>query len=48
MNYILIEEKAWQELKTFTNQMIAKMRLLEHRINPIEKEGWINNEAVCK
>lgn len=39
MNYILIEEKAWQEIKTFAERMAEKVRLLERHFNPIDNAG---------
>lgn len=48
MSYILIEEKAWLELRRLAEIMTAKVRLLERHFYPIDKEGWIDNTAVCK
>lgn len=48
MSYILIEEKAWLELRTLAERMTAKVRLLERHFYPVDNEGWIDKAAVCK
>ena len=48
MKYLLIEEKAWQELQAKGRGAIEKVRLLERHFNLTEKGGWMDNADVCK
>lgn len=48
MNYLLIEERAWQELQAKGRWAIEKIRLLERHFNLIDKGGWLDNADVCE
>ena len=39
MNYLLIEEKAWDELLAQVRRTTEKVRLLEHHLTPAPESG---------
>lgn len=47
MKYLLIEEKAWQELQAKGRRAIDKIRLLERHFNLVEGGDWLDNTDVC-
>lgn len=48
MKYLLIEERAWQELQAKGKRAIEKIRLLERHFNLTDDGGWLDNADVCK
>lgn len=47
MKYLLIEEKAWQELQAKGRWAIDKIRLLERHFNLADNGEWLDNTDVC-
>ncbi|WP_410518224.1 helix-turn-helix domain-containing protein [Alistipes finegoldii] len=47
MKYLLIEEKAWQELLAKGSRAIDKIRLLERHFNLTDNGEWLDNTDVC-
>lgn len=47
MKYLLIEEKAWQELLSKGSRAIYKTRLLERHFNLTDNGEWLDNTDVC-
>ena len=39
MNYLLIEEKAWNELLTHARNMNERMKRLQRHFNPADTDG---------
>ena len=48
MKYLLIEEKAWQELQAKGRRAVEKIRLLERHFNLTDNGVWLDNGDVCK
>lgn len=47
MKYLLMEEKAWQELQAKGKRAGEKIRLLEQHFNLADSGEWLDNTDVC-